>query len=179
MSNIRLRFAAALFAVFASASAHAAVNLYLCIQDSGFKGEPGTTDPTYANCSSLSTISHTGFIDGNAPISRDIKVTKRYDSMSAALRKAMVLGTLIHQVKIDAVSAGETPTDFQDIRLVGATVSSAAMTLDGSETFVETIGFTPVKIEYTYRQQSGGSYLAPTLMCWDVANQTAATGPCS
>jgi len=182
MSRCAAKLLIASFAILiANLAQAAAASAYLCITDSGYRGE--STAAGFGGCSNLADFGQTGFIDGSTPIPRDIKLDKFYDSMSNPLRTAMVNQTTLNEIKIRmTISTGASgPLEFFDLRLRGARVDSAAMSWTsgnvGSPT--ETIGFSAAYIEVKYYPiTQTGALGTPNLTCWDVATNTATNNSC-
>lgn len=158
---------------------HAAVNAYLCVTDSGYRGE--VPSGTFAGCSQLLDFGQTAFLDGATPIARDIKLDKNNDTMSNPLRTAMINLTTLNEVKIRLVNTAGSALEFFDIRLIGARVDSQTFswntTAGGQPT--ETIGFTAASIEIKYAPTTPtGTLGTPVFTCWNVAANTATNSAC-
>lgn len=169
---------ATLFVVFAN-PAHAAINAYLCITDSGYHGE--VTSPLYSGCSQLVDFGQTAFLDGATPVARDIKLDKNLDTASDPLRTAMINLTTLNEVKIRVTNTAGSGLEFLDIRLLGARVDSQALswstTSGGPPT--ETIGFSAASIEIKYSPITAqGALGTPVYTCWNVAANTATNSAC-
>ena len=182
MSRNSLQWLVAILFVLLVNPAHAAAEAFLCITDNGYPGE--TIVPGFANCSEIFDFGMTGFLDGSTPIARDIKFDKYYDSMSGPLRTAMVNLTTLNEVKIRVIKTGTggTPPEFFDLRLLGAHVTSAAMSwnsgADGPAS--ETMGFSAASMEVKYRPTNPqtGALGQAIYTCWNVAANTATNNPC-
>jgi len=184
MSRNFLLLLSAILALLVANGAHATLSAFLCVTDPGFQGEATASFPgiaSLAGCSDLLDFGQTGFIDGSASIARDLKLDKTYDSMSNPLRAAMVNGTTLNEVKVRVIftNGGGAALEFWDLRLLGARVDSAAMSLPSGGAIGETVGFNAANIDYTYRVRKSDGTLGQTYVtCWDVANQTATASAC-
>lgn len=182
MSRCAIKLLIASFILFIAELAQAASTAYLCITDSGYKGDSTATG--FVGCSELVDFGQTGFIDGNAPIARDVKLDKSYDSMSNPLRTAMVNQTMLREVKIRITeSNGQGGTaEFFDVRLLNAHVDSTvtSWSSDGVTSPTETIGFSAANIEVKYypRNADTGALGTPVSTCWNVAANTATNSTC-
>jgi len=177
MSRHTTHWLIAILFVLLAHPAHAAIQGFLCVTDTGYKGE--STTPGFVFCSDLGDFAHTRFIDGSMPIARDIKFDKLYDTMSNPLRTAMVNLTTLNEVKIRVVSLGNPNLEFFDLRLIGVHVNSAAMSWTDSDRPTDTIGFSAASIEIKYAPISqGGTLGQASYTCWNVAANTATNAAC-
>ena len=178
MFRFALLWLAAALLVLLANPARAAVDVYLCVTDSGYTGE--VVAPGFVGCSQLADFGQTAFLDGSTPVARDLKFDKNVDAMSDPLRTAMINLTTLNEVKIRVVNTGATALEFLDIRLLGARVDSQTMSLSASQDRpTETIGFSAASIEIKYSPTTSQGKLGPPVYsCWNVAANTATNAAC-
>jgi type VI protein secretion system component Hcp len=174
----------ALFAValFASAPAHAAMDLFLCIA-SPYTGE--TQDSGFPNCIDVISVSDAAFTEGTSPEVRDLRLTKFLDASSTVLRRAFVQRSVIQDATLYVRSAGTSggaSAATHSIKLFDLMVTSMSSNFSGGEDRVtETISLRAIsRIEYMYRREvQVGPPPAPTYVCWNVVGNTATNARCN
>ncbi|HVF33858.1 MAG TPA: type VI secretion system tube protein Hcp [Candidatus Saccharimonadia bacterium] len=167
---------AILFGAGAPLPAHAALEMFLCV--AGMAGD--ATSSGFSGCSNVVSQSENEFVDGSAPLPRDLRVTKQFDRMSPSLREALAAGTAITEASLRIRRASADPFVFWTVRLLDVRVTAVGFAAHVDDALVlESVALRGARIEWSHRRQdASGALLPPTVVCWNVAAQTATAGPC-
>lgn len=174
------RITSAFFAIalLACGTAHAAIDVFLCIPP--IVGE--STDAAFNDCIDTTFGSEAAFLEAGEAEPRDVRFGKFFDSTSGPLRRGFVNGTVWDSATFYLRRAGQTGGNpaYAHIKLIHARLTSMATTFNSGDDFpAESLSLTGERIEYMHRKQSqAGALQPPTYVCWDIALQTATNAQC-
>lgn len=162
--------------------AHGAADAFLCFPAPGANmqlvGE--STDTQYRNCFQFEDVAYSAFLDGGQATMRDFRFTKKFDSSSVSLRRALVDRTLL----TSATFYQRLPTTgvtLLKVRFLESRISSVAVAYnDAGDVGDETISFSAERVESSFQPvDAGGNAVGqPVVTCWDIGAGTNTPGSC-
>jgi type VI protein secretion system component Hcp len=165
--------------------ARAAADAFLCFPVPSGQGTQQlvgeSTDTQYRNCFQFDEASYSALLDGGLATMRDFRFTKKFDSSSVSLRRALIDRTLLTSatlyVRPPGAAAGVT---ILTVRFLESRISSIAVAHDGGEVGDETVSFSAERIESAFRPLDvNGQPTGPAVFtCWDIGAGTNMPGPC-
>ena len=162
----------------------AAADLFLCFPGPLALGPQQITgespDVYFKDCIEPDVAAQTAFLEGDLAELRDVRFTKRVDSASIPLRRALIDGTPLTAATfylrpVGALAAADATLV---LKLLGARITSMSMD-QGSEVGTEAISLRATRLESAYRKQNPDGSLQPAVLtCWDFAAGTSTPGAC-